>query len=110
MTTIASTHTSLPEPGNASAWQVQWKDLRAGDVGAPVTEYNYAARSAQIEGEFGAVVIEGSNDGESYYALATVREASMTILEQSCRLIRPRALSGGPFTVTMLLRRTTPRL
>lgn len=102
----------------------QWTGLTnaTSDTGAPLTLPEYADRSVQVKGTFGAggtVVIEGSNDRKAdtptYATLndpngnaLSITAAKIEQVLESTYLIRPR-ISGGDgttdLTVTIMVRR-----
>ena len=73
MATITPTKTTEGE--NVVIWT--WALTKAGgtlDAGAPIRMHDYADRSVQVKGTFGAsgsVLWEGSNDGGTTYATLT---------------------------------------
>lgn len=124
MAVIPAVQTSFPEPGNPTAWAITWGPMQNGDVGAPVYDiWNYADRSIQVEGTFGAggaVAGEGSNDGANFRTLSTPQGSSLLITQPSInavvelsRMFRPHVTAGDgttSLTVTCFFRRSTPRL
>ena len=102
-----------------SVVMVSWTPLTESDTAAPVELLEYADRCVQFGGTFngGTVVLEGSNDGSTYFTLNDVQAAAISktaaALEQVAevpRYTRPRvsAGTGVALTVTMLLRRSNP--
>jgi len=98
-----------------------WTALANGDTGAPFEIPGAADRSVQIGGTFGAggtCVIEGSNDGVTYFTLNNIQgtalsatSAALKGVAEITRYIRPRVSAGDgttSITVTLLARRVTP--
>lgn len=94
-----------------------WAGMSNGDVGESVELANFADRSVQVVGDFGAggtVRIEGSIDGVNYATLTDPQGNALDILwakieavTEVVRWIRPRVTSGDgttSLTVTMLLK------
>ena len=116
--------TPLPEPGDPVAWVASWGPMADGDVGQELPAmWSYADRSFQVEGTFGAggsCSLEGSNDLANYRILndptgvaLTITSAAIKAVIEVTQNIRPHVTAGDgttELTVTMLLRRTTPRL
>src|SRR5262245_50965597 len=89
---------SLPEGGSATARLVTWQ-LASGDIGMAFSEPDYCYRSFQVDGEFskqsGGLTFEASNDGKTYYPIATVDNPGIgLVLQQPFRFVRPRADAG----------------
>ena len=92
--------------------------LNGTDDGAPMEWAQWADRSVQMSGTWGAgtVVWEGSNDGVTYFTLTDVQAAAISktsdALEQVVevtRFARPRAsVSVTAVVVTALVRRQQP--
>lgn len=91
-----------------------WTPLLNSDTGAPFTLPQFADKSVQIGGTFGAggtVVIEGSNDGVSYFTLydsagnlLSFTVAGLKDVAACVGYIRPRVSAGDgttSLTVTM---------
>lgn len=89
-----------------------------GDDGTPVEMAQYADRSVQITGTFGAagtVVMEGSLDGNNYATLTdpqgnalSFTTAKIECISELVRYILPRVTGGDgttSLTVTALLKR-----
>ena len=124
MATIPNTLTPLPEPGNPPIYVAQWGPMANGDVGLALQGvWNYADRSVQVEGTFGSggtCAVEGSNDQTNYRMLndpqgnaLSINAASVKAVVEICQNIRPHVIAGDgttSLTVTMILRRTTPKL
>lgn len=95
-----------------------WSGLLNGDDGSPVRCVSFSDRSVQVDGtagEGGTLVIEGSNDGVTYYtlddpqgnALSFTAPKIESVLEL-VQFIRPRVTAGDEtteFKVTLLGRR-----
>lgn len=97
-----------------------WPDLANGDDGSPIELANFADRSVQVVGTFGAggsVRIEGSLDGTNYAPLTdlqgndlNITAAKIEAITEVVRWIRPRVTAGDgttSLTVTMLLKGAT---
>lgn len=95
-----------------------WAALANGESGAAVELPQYADRSVQIQGTFGAagsVTIEGSNDGTNYHPLTdpqgndlTKTAADLEHIAEMTRYIRPRCTAGDGTTslaITIMARR-----
>lgn len=110
---------SRVDPGAAgSPFLAAWV-LANGDVGLPVDLFEYADRSIQFEGTFGAagtVVFEGSNDGANFHTLhdhtgvaLSFTTASIAGVSEVCRYVRARCTGGDGTTAlvaTLFARRT----
>jgi len=94
-----------------------WSGMSNGDDGAPFELAQYADRSVQVSGDFGAggnLRIEGSLDGENYYVLGDPQgndlnfaSGKIEAITELVRYIRPRVTAGDgttSLTVTMLAR------
>ena len=126
MATIASTNPlsqfgidySFHSKGN----MVQWTPLTFTglDVGVPYDDFGNSDRSVQLIGTLGVggtVVIEGSNDGVTYYTLNDQTGAALSLTALGIkgfqagllpRFVRPRVTAGDgttSLTVLMLARR-----
>jgi len=97
-----------------------WSGLTqtSSDTGSPVELYDHADASVQVGGTLGAggtVVLEGSNDGVTYFTLndtaaapISKTAAGLSQIAEVCRFIRPRVSAGDgttSFTVTLYGRR-----
>lgn len=80
-----------------------WQGLATGDTGQPLRGPGFTDASYQIDGTFGGatVVIEGSNDGITYFTLVDPFNTPLSFLSAAlvqvlpiCLWIRPR-VSGG---------------
>lgn len=94
-----------------------WASMANGDDGEPIELANFADRSVQVTGTFGAggsVRIEGSNDGVNYAPLTDpqgnnldILSAKIEAISEVVRYIRPRVTAGDgttAITVCMLLK------
>ncbi len=94
-----------------------WAGMQTGDVGLRIELANFADRSVQVTGTFGAggsVRIEGSLDGTNYAALTDPQGNALDItapkieaITELVRWIRPAVTAGDgttSLTVTMLLK------
>lgn len=104
--------------GHRNAVLVTWSGLLNGDQGSPFEGADWADRTAQISGTFGAggsVTLEGSGDGTNYTALtdpqgnAVAKTAgALEVIEEGPRYVRPRVTAGDGttnLTVTIWARR-----
>lgn len=105
--------------GAQSVATVAW-NLATGDTAVEVDLTDYADRSVQVDGDFGAgtVTVEGSNDGVSWYALRDPQGSSLAFttagLKQimECTLFTRVSLTGSTAAnvdVTMCLRKASPK-
>lgn len=96
-----------------------WAGMAVGDDGERIELANFADRSVQVTGVFGAggnVRIEGSLDGVNYAPLTDpqgnnldINAAKIEAITEIVRYIRPRVTAGDGttlLTVTMLLKGT----
>ena len=94
-----------------------WANMQNGDDGQPIELANFADRSVQVFGTFGAggnVRIEGSIDGTNYAPLTDpqgnnldINTAKIEAVIELVRWIRPVVTAGDgstALTVTMLLK------
>lgn len=108
----------FPIEGNHDFVMVAWSGLTVNDTGAPFVLSQYADRSAQVEGTFGAggvVVIEGTNDGINWrtlndpYSIAiSISTPKIQAISELVSKIRPRVISGDgttSVTISMLMRK-----
>lgn len=113
MPTRTATINELPH-----ARLVTWSGLLNGDDGNPYEGAEFADRTAQVTGTFGAsgsIQLEGSNDGTNYAVLADPQGNALTFttgrIEQVLELpryVRPRVTAGDGTTalaLTMFCRR-----
>ncbi len=84
-----------------------WDHLKARETGDTLDSALFRAISVQIEGEFdGATVnVEGSNDGEHWYALTDAQDnhlrlafPGMADVGQMSRFLRPVVIGGADMT------------
>lgn len=77
MATIAYTHTEDGSVNDGSVSVFQWTPLTTTNPdGAPIGAVQYADRSVQVVGTFGAggsITFQGSNDGTNWAALNTAQ-------------------------------------
>jgi hypothetical protein len=86
-----------------------WTGLLNGDDGTPLEFPQYADRSVQVTGTFGAggtIVLEGTNDGTNYVTLKDPLGAAVSFTAAGLKLIgelpwkiRPRVTAGDGTTV-----------
>jgi hypothetical protein len=99
------------------AQRAVWTPLPSGSEGEPFERPSFADRSVQVTGLFGAggaLAIEGSNDGASWFRLTDPQGAPLSFSTAGLRqvqevtlLLRPRVTGGDAttaLTVTMLVR------
>ena len=114
--TVAYTR-EIPASMNQRVAIFTWADIPNGDDGTPVELAQWADRSVQVTGTFGAggsVRIEGSNDGTSYAPLTDpqgndidIASAKIEALSELVRYVRPRVTAGDgttSLTVTLLVK------
>jgi len=119
MPTITPTFATISGDAERNGIIVTWADMANGDVGAPTKFTQFADRSMQVEGTFGAggsVAAEGSNDGSNYRALTDPQGVTIAVTANGIKAIteavvniRPHVTAGDgttSVTVTMYLRRT----
>src|SRR4051794_33408164 len=103
--TEAELRIPLPSDRKVSVWT--WGPMANGDTGDPLEVPEAADRSVQFGGTFdtSVVVLEGSNDGVTYFTLTdpqgnniSKNGASLEQVEEVCRYARPRCVSGGANT------------
>ena len=85
-----------------------WSGLLNGDDGYPLETGDWADYCVQVGGTFGAggtIVLEGSNDGSTYFTLNDVQASAISktsaALEQVAeapRYVRPRVTAGDGTT------------
>lgn len=111
MATVQPTVDYAPN-GQGNGVLVTWASMANGDVGAPVEGVDYADRTVQFGGTFGAggsVTLKGSNDGTNYIALTdpqgnaiTKTAAALEVIEEAPRLSRPEVTAGdGTTSITV---------
>jgi hypothetical protein len=109
---------SFPISGNSDFMLVTWNGLALNDTGLPFTLSQYADRSVQVSGTFGAgglVVVEGTNNNSVYGTLndpqgnaISISTAKIESVSEIVVAIRPRVSSGDGTTsvnVSMLVRK-----
>ena len=97
---------------------ITYSGLAISDQGAPLEAFGYADRSVQVDGVFGSggsVMIEGSNNGSTYYPLTDPQGNNLEItsgkieqISEAVVYLRPRVTSGDGSTsinVTILMRK-----
>lgn len=107
----------IPESLHHTCVIATWPAMANGDDGRPLELANFADRSVQVTGTFGAggsVRIEGSIDGVNYAPLTDpqgnaldIMAAKIEAISEVVRYIRPRVTAGDgttSLTVTMLLK------
>lgn len=87
--------------------------LAQGETGAPLAFAEYADRSVQVHGTFGAggsITIEGSNDGANWAQLAdpqgnplVIATAKIEAILECVRFVRPVAAGDGTTNLTVLV-------
>lgn len=117
---MATRDPAITRPGPSFSLQVAtWSGLLNGDVGNAFEFTDWADRTVQVSGTFGAggnVLIEGSNDGTNWNtltdatgaALGTITTATLKQLTEAPRFARPRVSAGDGttnLTVVLLARR-----
>lgn len=108
---------SIPESLHHTCVIATWAAMPVSEDGQPVELANFADRSVQVFGTFGAggaVRIEGSNDGVNYAPLTDpqgnaldINTAKIESIMEIVRWVRPRVITGDgttAITVTMLLK------
>lgn len=109
MATIPLQSVTLPIGGDYNGIRIdQWLAVGNGDDGAPAELVNFADRTVQVSGTFGAggtVAIEGSLDGVSYAPLTDPQgnallftNAKLETISEVVRFIRPRVTDGDGTT------------
>lgn len=108
---------TVPESLHHTCVIASWADMPNGEVGQRIELANFADRSVQVTGVFGAggsVRIEGSINGTDYAPLTDpqgnaldINTAKIEAISEVVRYIRPRVTAGDgttALTVTMLLK------
>jgi hypothetical protein len=107
---MSTKNTQTNVGGTLSGRVITWPALANGEAGDPVGGdfAAYSDRSVQIDGTFGAggaVTIEGSLDGITYYPLSTpagvalaLTTAGLKQVLESVQYIRPRCTAGDGTT------------
>jgi len=117
---VVSYTQSNPIAGNHDFMLITWAGLANGDTGQPFILSQYADRSAQIEGTFGAggtVVVQGTNDLTNWRTLndpfdnpISITLAKIEAISELVGQIRPNVTGGDEttsITVTMLVRKAS---
>jgi len=107
-----------PIDGNSEFMLVSWPNMANGDTGAPFILAQYADRSVQVEGTFGAgglVNIEGTNDTVNWAVLndpfsnaIAISTSQIEAVTELVVQIRPNVAGGDGttnLTVSMLVRK-----
>jgi hypothetical protein len=100
--------------GNSKTVVVSWLNMANGDDGQPFEFCQYADRSIQVVGTFGAggiVRIEGSNNGTDWAVLTDAQgndlnfsSAKIEQVIEATFLIRPRVVAGdGSTSLSVIL-------
>ena len=105
--------------GNDATRAVTWEGLGLEDVGKPIDVTESEERTVQVLGEFGsrgALVIEGSLDGEHFRTLTDsegfeleLTDDALKTVSEAVRFARPRVAKGDAntkLTVIFFVRRT----
>lgn len=123
MATVGYTATEDGSVNDGSVTVYQWTPLTtANSDGAPVGAVQYADRSVQVTGTFGAggsITFQGSNDGTNWATLNTAQGAAVALtaanqlkqLVEIPRFIRPFVTAGDgttSITAIMVARRQNP--
>lgn len=100
--TMQSTHS-----GSKSVYIIGWS-LANGDTGTPLPLAQYADRSVQVVGTFGAggtVAIKGSNDGVNFITLTdpqgnplSFTSSGLEAITEMVAFVRPEVLAGDGTT------------
>lgn len=96
------------QTGNSVSMLFKWQGLANGDSGDAVEFSMCADRSVQVSGTFGVggkVVVEGSNDGISFYTLTGLQGSDLEfttggieMISEITQYIRPRVTAGDGTT------------
>jgi hypothetical protein len=122
MATITPTTAELAGDGSVYKWTYAAMTNATSDVGSAIGFAQYADRSIQVLGTFGAagnLRLEGSNDGGTTWAVLTDPQgnnldftaAKIEAITELCAQIRPRVTAGDgttSLTVVILARKTQP--
>jgi hypothetical protein len=109
MATIQTTKFNLPIGGDYNGIRIeQWLALANGDQGSAVELVNFADRTVQVTGTFGAggsLTVEGSLDGVTYGPLTDPQgnnlvftSGKLETISEVVRFIRPRVTAGDGTT------------
>lgn len=109
-------YASVPT-GNSRVYIAQWTDLANGDAGDALRFCQYADKSVQVAGTFGAggsLRLEGSNDGTNWHALTDPQgnalnftAAGIEAVTEATFYVRPRVTAGDGttlLTATLLMK------
>ena len=121
MAVISPTIVTNNPPGDGSVITYSWTLVTSGDTGAPIPFAQWADRSVQMSGTWGAgggtITWEGSNDGITYFALTDPQTTAIAktadALEQVIEATlwaRPRVSVANvtSVVVTLLARKQIP--
>lgn len=121
MAVISPTIVTNNPPGDGSVITYSWTLVTSGDTGAPIPFAQWADRSVQMSGTWGAgggtITWEGSNDGITYFALTDPQTVAIAktadALEQVIEATlwaRPRVSVANvtSVVVTLLARKQIP--
>ena len=106
MPTVAPV-TTFPFETSRDVAVTTWAPMLADDDGEPVRLAVYSDRSIQVAGTFGgaSITIGGSNDGETYHALADAQGNALTLTAGALKAIielpiylKPRVFGGDGTT------------
>lgn len=101
--------------GNNRATVITWTALTEADTGAAVAVAHLQNKSVQMTGTFAGgmtVIMEGSNDGVTYFPVTDLASVSTAIsfaaagvksIRENMLFIRPRATAGAAASVTITL-------
>src|SRR4030067_1860498 len=100
--------------GDGSCVKFTWPNMANGDTGSPVKFVQWADRSVQFSGTFGAggaVTLEGSNNESTYQPLTdpqgnakTQTTASLEAITEITALARPNVTAGdGTTAITAVM-------
>lgn len=105
---VQAVTTTQPQTIYGHSHQFVWAAMANGDSGAPVSVPNEADRSIQFTGTFGAggtVLMEGSNDGVTYFTLTdpsntaiSATAAALKQITEETLWLRPRVTAGDGTT------------
>ncbi len=116
MAVIAPTYTTVG--GDGSVVKIQWANMANGDTGTPISFTQWADRSIQVSGTFGAggnLRWQGSNNETTYDTLTDPQGNALDIgaakteaITEITVLARPNVTAGDgttSMTVTLVARR-----
>jgi hypothetical protein len=117
MPTIVATVSDLPNKQDKAA-EVRWGPMANGDDGNAVEMVEYADRSIQVIGTFGAggsIALQGSNDGSNWTTLndpqglpLDISSSKIESIQELARFMRPLVTGGDgstSLTVYLIIRR-----